>query len=71
MSMTKTQSIAEGDRIYATESIDLMHTGDSFIRAGDEGTVTRLLGFDDFDLEVEWDGGFGTTAVNSGSVALI
>ncbi|MES2211372.1 MAG: hypothetical protein V4515_14510 [Chloroflexota bacterium] len=69
--MTQTQSIAEGDRIYATESIDLMHAGDLFVRPGDEGTVTRLLGFDDFDLEIEWDAGFGVTAVNSGSVALI
>lgn len=72
MSMTTTQ-IAEGDRIYATESIDHdaapTDTGGP-IPAGSEGTVAGLTGSDAADLLIEWDAGF-TSAVDGGSVALV
>lgn len=75
MSMTKTQSIAEGDRIYATETISYGYVtdptlNDGVIEHGDEGTVIEMTGDDANDLYIEWDRGFAGTA-NSGSVALI
>lgn len=68
---TSSREIAEGDRIYATETINFVEDGDiERIVAGTEGTVERLTGLDDVDLIVEWDSGY-VTGVNSGSVALI
>lgn len=69
--MTTTQSIATGDRIYATETINFVEDSEiERIVAGTEGTVERLTGLDDVDLIVEWDSGY-VTGVNSGSVAMI
>lgn len=65
MSMTQTKSIAEGDRIYATEKIDLYHES---IPAGTEGTVFAFG--KSVDLLIEWDNGYATGA-DSSSVALI
>lgn len=68
---TSSRQIAEGDRIYATETINFVQDSEiERIVAGTEGTVERLTGFDDVDLIVEWDSGY-VTGVNSGSVALI
>lgn len=71
--MTQTQNpsqagreIAEGDRIYATETIDYY---DFKINAGAEGTVTCLNESGRYDLWIEWDTGFQAMA-DSGSVAL-
>lgn len=65
--MTNTTDIAEGTRIYATETIDLL---DDSIPAGTEGVVFALARSDAADLLVEWDNGYAT-GVNSGSVAVI
>lgn len=62
--MTQTQDIAEGDRVYATEDIDLL---DDVIPAGMEGTVFGLGAC--VDLLIDWDNGYATGADN-GSVAL-
>lgn len=76
MSMTQTQStgrsIAEGDRIYATETILISdgYDGADVILPGSEGEVAELTGDDDYDLLIEWDRGF-QGVVNSGSVALL
>lgn len=74
MSMTTTKQIAEGDRIYATETIiyDTPDFGGTVqgLPVGSEGTVTELTGHDDYDLYIEWDLGFCGTA-DSGSVALV
>lgn len=75
MGMTTTQSIATGDRIYATETIGYLEItdprlNDGVIQIGDEGTVIELTGDDDYDLFIEWDRGFQGTA-NSADVALI
>jgi hypothetical protein len=73
--MTTTKSIAEGDRIYATETIGYLEIidpklNDGVIERGDEGTVIELIRDSICDLLVEWDAGF-IGAVDSGSVALV
>lgn len=66
-----TKSIAEGDRIYATEGIVWDNGFDRpKVNAGDEGTVVDFTGDDSFDLWVEWDAGF-LAAASSDSVALV
>ena len=67
MSMTQTQGIAEGDRIYATEVIDYY---DFKINPGADGTVLRVSDSEAVELLIEWDAGVQGMA-DSGSVALI
>ncbi len=62
-----TTTLAEGDRIYATEDIVL---DDDVILAGSEGTIARMAELLDVDLMIEWDLGV-LTGADSGSVALI
>lgn len=66
--MTTTQSIATGDRIYATEAIKLSN-GET-VAAGAEGVVADVIDDIACDLLIEWDAGFMSGA-DSGSVALI
>jgi hypothetical protein len=67
--------IAEGDRVYATETITYPEVtretcNDGVIEPGFEGTVIELIGHDGIDLVVEWDADF-VGGVNSSSVALV
>ena len=69
------REIAEGDRIYAVETIGYLEItdprlNDGVIMIGDEGTVIELTGHDDYDLFIEWDRGFQGTA-SSADVALV
>lgn len=68
--MTQTQSIAEGDRIYATEGIryDAHRTID--IPAGGEGTVLAVTDDDGWPFMIEWDAGI-IGGASDASVALI
>ena len=65
--MTKTQGIAAGDRIYATEIIDYY---DFKIYADASGTVLRVTDGNATELLIDWDAGVQGMA-DSGSVALI
>jgi hypothetical protein len=68
--MTMTQQIAEGDRIYATETVRFGYGDYDDGPRGTEGTVTSFTGIDAPDLYVEFDNGIAG-AVDSGSVSLI
>lgn len=70
MTQNVAQTIAEGDRIYATEDIRYDAHRVIDIPAGSEGVVIGLTDDDSWPLMVEWDAGI-IGAADSGSVALV